>query len=539
MFIKLQFSRLISILLLIILLSIDTAYSLGPSAPHFSAQEESPLIQKKEKCCGSASAKKLKRKLGLYATAAVITGTSVVIFLSEYFLKSEDRKSWDDALSTACTKTIQYVLIPSICIPTARILMSSLQKTRMGGYLGCDHRIDLHKWIVALFGAAALTHSVRSMIHHPGFISTPEGQTGVLMGCSIVGPLLGGYWLKNTTCLNSISYFNKFIKPHQFGFILFTVGYGLHNPHLKLLPWAAIPLGEMTLDRLVELVAYSGVTSLEEARITGGEAETEFGQILLTLKRPEWLKIQAGEFIYLNFNGSTFHPFTVAQFDENSLKVVISPVGAATRELYEQILNNRFPVGATLKIRGSLSSPIQRVATNPNLVLVTTGSGVSVSMAILQALGQLPDEAKLEQKVTLIHSSRRTRGFELVLEAVENARKHHLPIQGIHLYLTGEPQNLEQEDQALEWLNTRAQELNLPLIEVQARNYQTTGALSINELPRESGIYLHRGRFTPDSAILHDPQAHIIVSGNPTFTQMISKYCDERNLEFTKEEFQF
>ena len=537
--VQVKFQKYVYFITFTLLLSIGTAQATGET-PLIEPQRLKKPTPRVSLCTRLSN--ELKRNWGWYTKMLALGGATAGVFYHQY---SEERAKGtvEHAISGGCTAAIEKVIIPAVLVPTARVLMSQLQNTRVGCWLGSHRRIDAHKAFATVFSLAAATHTVLSILKNPNFLHTREGKTGVVMWSAILGPLVGSYLLKDSPCLSRCSYNNKFLHPHQLGLILFGVGYGLHNPELKLVPWIAIPVGGLALDRLIEFGFYTHNSDITAAKIDGD-------QMTMTVRRPLKMNVEPGQFVYLKINGR-YHPLTIAWSDENELSFVLGQAGPGTKDLYNLIKQDQFPSQVTTSIRGPFNSPFQRIGNGSSTIAVSTGSGVSVSTSKLDQLAKTGHE----EKITIIHSERNPESFFPLIDAIDRAKKKGIAIQPVHLFLTAPVSDIESgngNNDTLGSLRRRTNDLGMDLIEDQPHSYQGRDR-SDNPNLNQNGrhpvqLLLHRGRLNPERLssdnelglnLLQDPHAHVLISGNPQVVEMVEDFSIKNGLNYTKEAFQF
>lgn len=474
---------------------------------------------------GRAALKSVKENAGWIAIVAIV-GAGAGFEAYRKFTQEEEEgveELWD--ISGGATAAIQHVLVPAICVPTARVAMSLIQGTKLGSYLGLNHRVAIHKGIAGLFGAAAATHVACSVIGNPHFYQTQEGITGLAMTSAIIAPIAGSYVLEKTPCIRSclsnfIGYDWRFLHPHQIGYILFIAAYATHLPHQKLLPWAAPAVGVMALDRMIEYLFYTYSSSVIDARIEGDK-------VVLEMTRPPRMKLKEGQFSYLKVDGrwkmGRWHPMTVAGFDDNKMTFVIGQSGRATRKLFKKVQNGEIISGASVTLTGPFPSPFQHLPERKDLAAISSGSGISVPLILIQKLMNEGQSDLEERKLTLIHSERNIESFNPLIEALSRAQNDGHMKYNVHFFVTGRDQ-IGASD------HLRALEAGL------------SQPSTIND--SDLKITWHQGRLGPDdlAKILQDlnrKDTHAVICGSSGWNQLAEQECNRAGIDFTTETFGF
>jgi len=525
--------RALLILILTCLFSFNSAYSVSENLPHAEALIPNRLSRAQPSRFKTLT-QCIKRNIAFIAESCLIAGGTCAVFYETYSHKKEEGRSEGEAFSSGCTDAIKKVIIPMVCLPTLRFLNSQLQKTELGSRLS-QRRIDVHKVLAGSFMIAATTHTLCSIVANPHVLKSYEAKTGAAMWLGIIFPLVGSYAMKDRW-LKEVSYAKKFLRPHQIGFVIFSAAYAFHEHKLKLLPWSAIPLGEIAIDRLLEYWFLTHYTLITEVHIQGDK-------IILTVAQPEKMNAKPGQFVQLKIVDD-YHPFTVAQLSEKSLTFVISPVGPETREFLNLIEDGKIKNGSAISIKGPFCSALQNVPDDLPLIFISSGSGVSVSCSLLQKIAENKEHAT--QVLSIVHSERNAQAFNFLLDVVGAARNQGLSLASIHLFLT--------DKQATEANITDLQEM----VEKHQLNFREVTEYEIDDLesvsrPQQSeegivSVFLHKGRLNlseqgeDESALvqelLQDANAHVVISGNAQLRAHVAQFCAQNSLQYTQESFQ-
>jgi hypothetical protein len=508
--------------LLFVFLMMGTQVLKGSSESHVSVQiqeESNPTSSYKEAPIWSRAYGVVRSYAYLAASLTLIGGAAGLVAGHEYLTQTAQGTPDQWAVSGACTQAIKMVLIPSVCLSTARVCMSKIRSV-FEKIMGHHRPIDTHKIAAGLMVGAAGIHSFCSLYWDPQSLTTHNGVTGMAMWGAIGLPLLGSYAIKDLPCLKPITYTTKFLRPHQFGFLLFSIAYGLHDPDLELLPWIAGPFGAVLLDRTVEFVACSYPTEFRELKKVGD-------QVRAIIERPAGFENQTGDYVYLTLPEGSNHPFTIAGYDEQSLEFIIGACGTKTRDLLEEVSNLELPMETELT--GPFRSHIEKAPLGGLTFTISTGSGLSPYTSLLS------DPEGLE--LILIHSERNLKSFETLIQSISQALGRGVHVKKVHLFLTS---NTQDESEPLMNPKQRLQGMIRNLV-------------GINQ---ESLFVIHEGRFLPerlgetlkgedplrelqDEFLQNRGLSVVNFCGNKTLGIKIQDFCHRYGIPFYEDSFQF
>ncbi len=346
---------------------------------------------------------------------------------------------------------------------TFRVTTTILQNSnRLNRLLDFSKRFHTHKIIAGAFGVASLVHSAGQLYINPSSIFSQEGITGVAILACFAAPLAGAYFLKKSKYMQNIPYQISFLRPHQFGALSLTIAYAVHNFDFRLVPYAAAFAGVFALDRLIESICYNFKTVVSRVNVLGDQV------VEVRVAKPAGLRpSESGQYVCLSFPkeiDSCYdhdHPFTLANsFHENELRFIIAKKGKWTTQLITRISNNTLPLGAQAKIVGPFGSPLQALVKKNNLMLVSTGSGISPFLAILHYHAAI----KTPVTLTIIHSTRNKEEFLPLIDSIKLAAQSGVRIKESHFYITN--QNEGQFKGSLQFLRDHIKNSGIDLIDV-------------------------------------------------------------------------
>lgn len=331
-----------------------------------------------------------------------------------------------------------------------------------------------------------------------------------------------------------------FLAPHRLGAGVFLIGYLIHRPSLPFYAWLSIPVIVLASDRFVELYRYSHASCLTSDPLVcrkngvtssaNGEeplALHELSKAKLELLQPEGMQVQAGQMVYANFLGRP-HPLTVAKVDNRQISLIVGGAGVGTKRLLAAIEDKSLKKPDPVTLTGPYATQLQslRFGKAP-LVAVSGGAGMSVTGAVLDRLASSDHEVPA---VFLLHSDRDTQSFELLLEEAAVAKEHGVPVQGVHLFLTGKNADDVEAGQHPELRRTIAR-LGMHLVEDDA----------VSSQDQRIQVHVHRGRINARSlkrSKTMQASSFVVMAGNPGLVSDLSAFCTKYGLRYHAEDFQ-
>lgn len=531
----------------------------------------------------------VSQNISWLAQISGISIAAVTIFIVEYSQQvavKEEEEQEAFATARACGAVIKKILFPAVMLPVLRWTFTVLQNSNLGRLLGLDRRFDSHKAAAAGLLTFASVHTIAHLYRDPAVILTQEGITGFSMILSIIGPLGGAYFIRKIKAARRQPYYLLFLRPHQIGAAAFITCYACHTEDFRLAFWVAGIGGAFCLDRLIEELFFTQPTVTTYVQLHGDNL-VELG----VAKTPHFAPHTPGQYAYLSLPGlldgmlSYGHPFTIANSHDDlyELRFLIGPNGRWSRGLIHLVQDGKFPPATRVTISGPFGSPLQSQAKKSDLMLVSTGTGLSPFTALLHYHAK----TRAPVKVIVIHITREVEEFAPLLDAIKYAAERGVRAKEAHFYLTCNKQQLET---SIEKLSQRAKELKMQFVDVDqvlhskkgkktlpnrtssnetcstkaiaTKEYEltTSGFFHRDDLqPHPQPIlYCHKGRFDPCTENTFRPadlsreikmitnrravtkfKGTVFFCGNPKAGEDLKALCRQHNVNYTKEAFSF
>lgn len=374
----------------------------------------------------------------------LVVAPSAIIFGLVFKHQLDESLNPSFAVAKAGGATIKFYLTALIIVPVLRVALTILQNTNLNKYIGLDEPFALHKLAASGLMIASIIHTVGQLVTTPSNIKNQYGITGLIMLSALVIPLGGMAALSKLKALKKQGYDRSFLRPHQLGAIIFFAAYLPHTVDYRLVPWTAAITGSFILDRFIEHLFYTHRGSLINTRTSYlvGQGRERILELVVT-KPPKFKRHEPGQYAYLHFPQiegrlRSSHPFTIASAtNENSLKFIITAAGARTQELLHlfEITKNNEPgkmKDFRVTLSGPFGSPLQSASKKSNLILVSSGSGMSPFLSLITQRGS--EEIPIEIKV--IHSGKTIDSLMPFIETIYMASLNQVKINEVHFFAT-------------------------------------------------------------------------------------------------------
>ena len=354
------------------------------------------------------------------------------------------------AIARAFGATIKMPIMPSIIIPTSRVIFTSLRNSLVGQYLGLDRRLVDHKLFA--YGAAVFgsIHMIAHGFYRPHDFFNRPNWTGFVMIGSIALPLAGVFVARRySKFIQKYSYSTQIIRPHQVGAAVFMTAYAMHTADLRLVYYAIAMYGVYLVDRTLEFFLYTHYTRIDCAKRV---PNTDY--IMLTVVKPATFgKTQPGQYAMLSFPEidaqlECLHPFTICDDDGTHLTFLIKIFGKWTESLADRIKNKQDCHNLRIIVIGPYGSTLNNFYDQSNLALIGTGIGVTMPMAFVNHTVR----NRIKTSDITVHICQRTvNDFVPVITTLQNMTSDNNFV--IHFYLTGQKCSSLAEFSNLDELN--------------------------------------------------------------------------------------
>jgi predicted ferric reductase len=264
--------------------------------------------------------------------AGVFIGLAVYVWLSTFKLFIDVSISF--AIARSCGAVLKIVLMPSIIVPTSRVLYTEIRNSKIGRFLGLDRRIADHKIFATAAGIFAIIHMIAHYFHNKNNFAKQSGITGIIMLLSLAVPLAGVFLARKfSECIKKYSYSTQILRPHQIGAVVFIAAYAFHTSDGRLIYYAIPMYGSYLFDRILEYFKHSYVTKIDSA------IRVNHNFIMLNIQKPiNFVQSLPGQFAMLSFKEidkslECYHPFTIVNDDGKTLSFLIQKTGEWTTNL--------------------------------------------------------------------------------------------------------------------------------------------------------------------------------------------------------------
>jgi ferredoxin-NADP reductase len=382
------------------------------------------------------------------ATCLAIVSTEVVM---TYQSLIEEGASIHYAIARSCGAAIKIISLVAM-FPLARVAYSSAQNSTIGKYLGLDRRIIDHTIFSTALIAASSAHAAAHFFHNPSNYLKQPGITGAMMLGSLTLPI-GGLMLlqRHIKSLHFFGYGISVIRTHQAGVCMFIGAYFMHTPDYRLVKYAIAACAPLAIDRVIEKIAYTHGTQLQQAKII---EDTEFMSV--RVKKPAgFIKIKPGQYALLSFKSidqllEPAHPFTIVSEDSENIHFLIKRTGPWTAKLFEHLQKPTITLNEwSGAIAGPFGQSLLHQCFKHSVVFIGAGVGITPMMAMLHYIlfgEEMPKPISLcviQRKLSEVRSCMQQ------LNQIEQAKKH--AIKSIDVYLTRE-NNFEAATDALAFM---------------------------------------------------------------------------------------